>query len=204
MSIPLNLSKLRTRQLSGAFLMLIAALAAGLTFNYRGSQPIDRSDSSCQEVVREVATINSGQLTQLRNKIGETTDSIHQWLGAPHCTLPKAAIRSGTITDREAYQLDGAGQVILAYESGQFIGFKRDPIQSSPNHKEIGLKQTWELQTGDSIVGHDIVGGLGGLSIEIKQAIYAPADGIVYGHFSFISNGSLNKSQANCMLFSSA
>ena len=204
MSIPLNLSKLRTRQFSGAFLMLIAALAAGLTFNYRGSQPIDRSDSSCREIVREAATINSVQLAQLHNKIGETSDRIHQWLGSPHCILPKAAIRSGIITDREAYQLNNVSQVILAYESGQLIGFKRDPIQVTSSHKEIELKQTWELQTGDSIVGHDIVGGLGGLSIEIKQAIYAPADGIVYGHFAFISQGSLSKSQGNCLLFSSA
>ena len=204
MSIPLNLSKLRTRQLSGAFLMLVAALAAGLTFNYRGSQPIARSDGSCQDIIREAATINSAQLAQLRNKIGETPASIHQWLGSPHCTLPKAAIRSGTITDREAYQLNDAGRIVLAYESGQFIGFKRDPIPASPNHKEVELKQTWGLQTGDSIVGHDIVGGLGGLSIEIKQAIYAPADGIVYDRFVFINKGSLNKSQDNCMLFASA
>ena len=169
MSIPLNLSKLRTRQFSGAFLMLIAALAAGLTFNYRGSQPIDRSDSSCREIVREAATINSVQLAQLHNKIGETSDRIHQWLGSPHCILPKAAIRSGIITDREAYQLNNVSQVILAYESGQLIGFKRDPIQVTSSHKEIELKQTWELQTGDSIVGHDIVGGLGGSPLKSSR-----------------------------------
>lgn len=204
MNIPLNLSKLHTRQLSGALLMLIAVLAAGLTFNYRGSQTIDRSDGLCQEVIRAEATIDSAQVNQLQSKIGEPPDRIHQWLGSPHCTLPKAAIRSGTITDREAYPLRDNTRVILAYESGKYIGFKRDPMPSSSvSRKEIELKRTWGLQTGESIVGHDIVGGLGGLSIEIKQAIYAPTDGFVYGHFALISNGSLTKSQSNCILFSS-
>ena len=46
------------------------------------------------------------------------------------------------------------------------------PIAPPPLH------QQWELQAGDRISGHEIVSGLGDLSIELNgQAVYAPFKG---------------------------
>ena len=195
MSIPLRGSTLRKRQISGVILVLMAILIAGLTFNYRGSQVVSNSEVDCQDVVRAEAAIAPDQLATLRDRIG----------APPHCTLPKASIRSDTITEREAYlEKDSTGRIILAYESGRYIGRDREPVNlPQSGHKDIELKRAWGLHTGDSIAGHTIVGGLGGLSIETKQTIYAPSDGIVYGQFSFINDGSLVKSQPDCILFSS-
>ena len=203
MSIPLKGAKFRRRQISGAILALVAILVAGLTFNYRGSQLVNNSEVVCQEIVRAEAAIAPAQLSKLREKIGSAPQEIHQLLGPPYCLLPKASIRSGIITVREAYLLkDSTARIVLAYESGQYIGRDRDPIeQPQSDHKEVELKRSWGLHTGDSILGHAIVGGLGGLSIETNQAIYAPTDGLVYGRFVFIDNGSLVKSQPNCILF---
>ena len=196
-------SKFRRRQISGVVLVLVAILVAGLTFNYRGSQVVNNSGVVCQEIVQAEAAIAPAQLSKLQEKPGAAPQEVHQLLGPPYCVLPKASIRSGIITIRETYLLkDSAARIILAYESGQYIGHDRDPIElPQSNHKEIELKRSWGLHTGDSIFNHAIVGGLGGLSIETNQAIYAPTDGLVYGQFVFIDNGSLVKSQPNCILF---
>jgi hypothetical protein len=58
--------------------------------------------------------------------------------------------------------------------------------------RTIQIQQTWELQPGDMVADHQIVGGLGDISIELHgDAVYAPFDGRV------------QPTTRNCILFSS-
>ena len=192
------------RQVSGAVLAILAVLVAGLTFNQRGSQVAGKVEPDCPIVPNSEISLNAAQLAQLEGKVGATPEAIHQLLGSPTCQLPKASFRSGAIASREAYQLPNGEQAILAYEDNQYIGYAlAGEMAKAPAHREIEVKQTWGLQTGESVAGYSVVGGLGGLSIEANQAIYAPNDGAVSGQFLFIHDGSLMEGREDCAVFAS-
>lgn len=58
--------------------------------------------------------------------------------------------------------------------------------------RELTLYQSWELQPGDELAGHQILGGLGDISLALNgDAIYAPFDGKVQPH------------KPTCVIFSS-
>jgi hypothetical protein len=52
--------------------------------------------------------------------------------------------------------------------------------QSTEEVRAIQIYQDWELEPGDAIAGHPVLGGLGDISIELKgDSVYAPFDGRV-------------------------
>lgn len=66
-------------------------------------------------------------------------------------------------------------------------------IQSSPDAiRTIEIQQTWQLQRGDKVGNHEIVAGLGEISIRLQG-------GTAYAPF----NGRVQPTTANCVLFSS-
>ena len=64
---------------------------------------------------------------------------------------------------------------------------------SSPQvRRTLELEQQWQVQPGDTISGHPVMGGLGDISLAVNgQEIYAPLD------------GKLQPYNANCVVFSS-
>ena len=202
----LKISKLNRKQISSAGLMLGALLFTGLAFRSSAPTPDSNVDTSCLETLNTETTLQIEQLNKLDNNLGKERATIHQLLGQqPYCLLPKTSIRSGIITEREAYRLTDDSRAILAYEGGKLIGHARDPAkQPQSSQKEITLRQTWSLQAGESIEGHRVVSGLGDLSVALQDEVYAPADGMVYGRFVLISKGSLSHSESDCLIFSSS
>ncbi len=64
------------------------------------------------------------------------------------------------------------------------------PPQEPP--LDIRLYQKWQLQPGDTIAGHEVVSGLGNISIALQgQSVYAPF------------NGKTQRDRRGCVLFSS-
>ena len=197
-------AKIRKRQLSGVGMVVLAVLAAGLTFNHRDTRTIGNADPDCQQAIAPDTSLDPAQLKQLDQKLGATPEAVHQLLGSPNCQLPKAAFRSGAIASREAYQLQTGDRAILAYEGDRYIGYDLESATAdAPNHREIEIEQTWGLQTGESVAGYAVVGGLGRISIEANQAIYAPNDGALTGQFIFIHKGELMEGRDDCAIFSS-
>ena len=196
--------KLSRKQISSAGLLLGALLFTSLAFRSKGPSQDSTLDNRCLEIVNGDVTLPAQQLDKLKNHLGNKRTTIQQLLGQPYCLLPKTSIRSGVITEREAYRLEDDSWIIVAYESDNLIGYARDPSKSPhPSQKEISLRQTWSLQAGESIEGHRVVSGLGDLSVTLQDEVYAPADGIVYGRFVLISEGTLTQSQRDCLIFSS-
>jgi len=196
--------KLNRKQVSSAALMLAALLFTGLAFRSKGPPQDSNLDDRCLEIVNAGAQLPAQKLDNLRNYLSNKRTAVRQLLGQPYCLLPKTAVRSGVITEREAYRLGDDIWAILAYENDSLIGYARDPVKlAQPSQKEISLRQTWSLQAGESIEGHRVVSGLGDLSVALKDEVYAPADGIVYGRFVLISEGTVTQSQQDCLVFSS-
>ncbi len=201
----LKISKLSRKQISSAGLMLGALLFTGLAFRSSAPPLESNVDTSCLEIVNTETTLQSEQLNNLNLKLNQERATIRQMLGNPYCLLPKTSIRSGVITEREAYRLTDDSRAILAYEGNKLIGYALEPVKlPQSNQKEITLRQTWSLQAGESIEGHRVVSGLGDLSVALQDEVYAPADGMVYGRFVLISKGSLSHSESDCLIFSSS
>jgi hypothetical protein len=52
--------------------------------------------------------------------------------------------------------------------------------QSPESARMIQIYQSWELEPGDAIANHRVMGGLGDISIELRgSSVYAPFDGRV-------------------------
>lgn len=57
---------------------------------------------------------------------------------------------------------------------------------------DVKLYQTWQLQPGDDVAGRSVIGGLGDISIDLKNgSVYAPFD------------GRTRRDTRNCVIFSS-
>ncbi|NES95788.1 MAG: hypothetical protein F6K32_11250 [Desertifilum sp. SIO1I2] len=172
------------------------------------------SESVCQQIVKEDAAVTPSQISQLQGKEGVEKASIRQALGSPYCILPKTSIRSGVITEREAYQTDDKGRLIIAYESDRYLGYGLESSQTGgfwpfstsktfrPNLKQIDIKEIWENHSGQKIAGYPVVGGLGDISLEYRGNIVAPLGGEVEGNFVLATETSLVKNTSDCVLYS--
>lgn len=70
---------------------------------------------------------------------------------------------------------------LLAAVSISMVGCAQQFAAEPP--KEIQLYQTWELQPGDVVGGHAVLGGLGDVAIALRgDSIYAPFEGRVQPH----------------------
>lgn len=78
------------------------------------------------------------------------------------------------------------GTILLA-----IAGCTPQPVTEQP--LDVQLYQNWELQPGDVVAGYRVTGGLGDISITLKDnSIYAPYE------------GRLQPNKAGCVVFSSA
>ena len=205
-----------TSLISLVSLTFISVAFAFVLLQNKVSRPPPLTEAVCQQMVNEEAVIEESQINQLQNKEGIEKASIRQALGSPYCILPNASIRSGTITEREAYKTEDDGRLIVAYESDRFLGYGLEsgtpspafwPFNSSeqfqPNLKQIDIKEIWENHSGQKIGGHRVVGGLGDISLEFKGDIIAPSQGRVESNFVLATDKSLVKNTSDCTLYSS-
>lgn len=185
-------------------------------FKYRRYTRLKNVDGVCQQIVKRDAIVNQTALNQLQVKEGVHKTAIREILGDPYCILPKASIRSGVITEREAYPKSKDLRLIVAYENNQYLGyglekttenqwgwFFRRPAKDPLAIKQIELKKVWEIQAGQSIAGHRVVSSLGDVSLEFKGAIAAPAMGVVERNFVLVSDRTLIRTPPDCIIFSS-
>lgn len=184
--------------------------------NSRGSRRLRNAGGICQQIIKPDAIVNQTTLNQLQVKEGVQKAVIREILGDPYCILPKASIRSGVLTEREAYPKSEDSRLIVAYENNQYLGYgleKRSETQwrwffprSSKDPqviKQIELKKAWEIQAGELIAGQRVVSGLGDISLEFKGAIAAPAMGVVERNFVLVSERTLIRTPPDCVIFSS-
>lgn len=83
--------------------------------------------------------------------------------------------------DMDSNAINTAIALMLSVVLVALAGCTPQPPAEAP--REVRLSQKWELQPGDVIAGHQVVGGLGDISIALNgDAIYAPFDGRVQPH----------------------
>lgn len=166
----------------------------------------------CLNTDRSSLTLDIETLNLLRDREGEEQTTIHEILGKPNCTLPKISVREGAIVDREVYLNSNESRAIVAYEDGRYIGYgleHRDLLNSQWNPsenssspiREIELRNTWGMPTGNTIAKHRVISGLGDLSLAFNGKVLAPVDGWIEGKFVLVSHGSLMPNPPDCVIF---
>ncbi len=87
--------------------------------------------SACQQIVQPKAALSREQLAQLLT-IPERSQrrTVQEIVKEPYCRLSSLSIRSGAVTEREAYPLafDPQTSLVILYEGKTYVGygFKRD------------------------------------------------------------------------------
>ena len=214
-----NLLNLRSHHAAIGLVGLIL-LFAGLTFYRSRPETAAFPDSSCHTPVDDRADNRTPSETwqQLAGREGIAREQVREIVGLPVCTLTRLSVRAGAITERELYRTEGDRQVIVAYEDDRYLGYAFEPVEvkkswgapalarerSGPSIKEIELAKTWEARAGETVGKHQIVGGLGDVTVRVGGNITAPASGWIDSDFVLISEGSMSKSTNDCVVFSSA
>lgn len=217
MKYRLKFPKSNSGKITGVSLVLTALGLIIVILNRQPPKTANNLDGFCQQIINPNATIEATKVSQIQGKEGIARDTIRQILGTPYCILPKISLRSGAITEREAYHLEEDSHLIVAYEGNQYLGYGIDSASSSQlswlfnwdksaqnQAKEIAIRELWEIQAGEAIEGYRIVGGLGDISIEFKGSVLAPTPGLVTGDFVLVSEKNLIKNPTDCVIFSSS
>lgn len=175
-------------------------------FKDKESNMMTNYDALCQQMVKKDAAVTQGQLQKLRGKEGVQKSVIHQILGSPYCVLPKTSIRSGVITEREVYQISSSSRLMVIYEKDQYLGYgisEYNGDRTKPKLKQIEIKKVWQIQAGEFIAGHRVIGGLGDISLEYEGSVKAPVAGVVNSEFVLVTDSDLIAGTKDCVIFSS-
>lgn len=211
---PLKLGK-KYKFRTGITLAILAVMPLTFLFGLTASQPQKSESFSELNCYNKASQDNPTKLElfqKLKGQEGTNTGTIHQLLGTPYCTLPKLTLRDRSIVNREVYRTGENVQAIVAYEDGKYLGYGLEErgrlgqwwqSQPQPQIREIEVQQTWGVPAGAQIGKYRIVSSLGDISIEMKGTSFAPVDGWNEGEFVLISQGSLQRNQDDCTLFSS-
>lgn len=105
---------------------LVAAI--GLVFSQPDSPINIAPDPSqfCQEIVQPKASVSREQLAKLLT-VPERGNraKVQAILKQPYCRMPNLSIRSGAITERDAYPLASDTQtwIVVMYEGKSYVGY---------------------------------------------------------------------------------
>lgn len=185
---------------------VVTFLLAGPAFNDNRSNMMKNHDDICQQLVKKDLAVTQGQLNKLLGKEGVQKSVIYQILGTPYCLLPKASIRSGVITEREVYKISANSRLIVIYENDRYLGYGLSEYKSGkfqPKLKQIEIQKVWQIQAGEYIAGHRVIGGLGDISLEYDGSVKAPIDGVVDSEFVLVTDDDLIAGTRDCVIFSS-
>lgn len=185
---------------------VVTFLLAVPAFQDNGSLVMTNDDRICQQMVNKDAVVTQDQLHKLLGKEGVQKSVIRQILGSSYCVLPKASIRSGVITEREIYKISENSRLIVIYEKDEYLGYGilEDNHPKKPAKlKQIEIKRVWQIQAGEYISGHRVIGGLGDISLEYDGSVKAPVAGVVDSEFVLVSDSDLIAGTRDCVIFSS-
>ncbi|TVQ07050.1 MAG: hypothetical protein EA368_15395 [Leptolyngbya sp. DLM2.Bin27] len=81
----------------------------------------------CENIVQNNAQLSREQLAQLLVvPERDPKENVRQIVAEPYCRLPQIQVRSGVISEREAYPMawDPAVQLVILYENDEYAGYR--------------------------------------------------------------------------------
>jgi len=117
--------------LASSCLLLIGYLLAVLGLPLEAPQksttehPL-KYNSVCGEIVQPDVLVSQEQLNQLSEvPIYSPSDKVKKILKQPYCRLPALSIRTGALTEREAYPMafDQQTFLVVLYEGKNYVGY---------------------------------------------------------------------------------
>lgn len=114
--------------IAGAILLAIGLLAIddqklGDWLQAAGTQ----SAEGCEKIVQSNAQLSREQLAQLLVvPERDPKESVRKIVAEPYCSLPQLQVRSGVVSEREAYPMawDPTVQLVILYENDEYAGYR--------------------------------------------------------------------------------
>ncbi|HZG38749.1 MAG TPA: hypothetical protein VEZ50_08710 [Nodosilinea sp.] len=81
----------------------------------------------CEKIVQSNAQLSREQLAQLLVvPERDPKENVRKIVAEPYCSLPQLQVRSGVVSEREAYPMawDPAVQLVILYENDEYAGYR--------------------------------------------------------------------------------
>lgn len=86
-----------------------------------------QSAEGCEKIVQSTAQLSREQLAQLLVvPERDPKANVRKIVAEPYCSLPQLQVRSGVVSEREAYPMawDPAVQLVILYENDEYAGYR--------------------------------------------------------------------------------
>ncbi|MFQ4135912.1 hypothetical protein PGN35_006285 [Nodosilinea sp. PGN35] len=114
--------------IAGGLLLAIGLLAIdgqGPRQWLRAASP--QNAEGCEKIVQSTAQLSREQLAQLLVvPERDPKENVRKIVAEPYCSLPQLQVRSGVVSEREAYPMawDPAVQLVILYENDEYAGYR--------------------------------------------------------------------------------
>ncbi|WP_225885312.1 hypothetical protein [Leptolyngbya sp. KIOST-1] len=81
----------------------------------------------CEKIVQSNAQLSREQLAKLLVvPERDPKENVRKIVAEPYCTLPQLQVRSGVVSEREAYPMawDPSVQLVILYENDEYAGYR--------------------------------------------------------------------------------
>jgi hypothetical protein len=81
----------------------------------------------CEKIIRSNAQLSREQLAKLLVvPERDPKANVRQIVAEPYCSLPELQVRSGVVSEREAYPMawDPSVQLVILYENDEYAGYR--------------------------------------------------------------------------------
>lgn len=86
-----------------------------------------KASQGCEKIVQSTAQLSREQLAKLLAvPERDPKETVRKIVAEPYCTLPQLQVRSGVVSEREAYPMawDPAVQLVILYENDEYAGYR--------------------------------------------------------------------------------
>ncbi|MBD1915916.1 MULTISPECIES: hypothetical protein [Cyanophyceae] len=86
-----------------------------------------QSAEGCEKIVQSTAQLSREQLAQLLVvPERDPKENVRKIVAEPYCSLPQLQVRSGVVSEREAYPMawDPTVQLVILYENDEYAGYR--------------------------------------------------------------------------------
>ncbi|MBW4482167.1 MAG: hypothetical protein KME14_06465 [Tildeniella torsiva UHER 1998/13D] len=86
-----------------------------------------QSTEGCEKIVQGTAQLSREQLAQLLVvPERDPKENVRKIVAEPYCALPQLQVRSGVVSEREAYPMawDPTVQLVILYENDEYAGYR--------------------------------------------------------------------------------
>ncbi|MBE9140327.1 hypothetical protein IQ254_24535 [Nodosilinea sp. LEGE 07088] len=86
-----------------------------------------KATPGCEKIVQSNAQLSREQLAKLLVvPERDPKENVRQIVAEPYCSLPQLQVRSGVVSEREAYPMawDPAVQLVILYENDEYAGYR--------------------------------------------------------------------------------